>query len=98
MPQPHGQAPHDGDDGDLFLFGVSQHQLLVKLPGVAVMADLHPTGLAQNFAQSWRSLPADVSFAVVLLPAFVASWCQSHILPRLTSAPKPARLSDFSAI
>src|SRR5262245_58128124 len=46
MPQTDRQTSHHRHDGDLFLFRISQYQLLIKPPAVGVMADMHPAGLA----------------------------------------------------
>src|SRR5678810_375517 len=95
MPQPHGEPAHDRNQGNLLLFGILLDQLLVELPGNQVMTHVDPTGLAQNFSQSWRSLPADVAFTIALLTTFMARRCQPHKLADMPAPSKSSRVSDF---
>src|SRR5437870_13835154 len=98
MPHAHRQTSHDGDHRDLLLFWISQNQLLVHPPRISIMNDVHPTGLAQHLAQSRWALPADVTLAIVLLPAFVARGRQPHELADLTPAMKPPGVSDLGPV
>jgi hypothetical protein len=62
------------------------------------MTNMHPTGLTQNFAQSWRPLPTDVTFTIVLFTAFMAGRCQAHKFADLATAAEAAGISYLGPI
>src|SRR6516164_8571849 len=98
MPQSHRQAAHDGDDGDLFLLRIASHQLIIDSSIALIVADAHPTGLAEHLAQPWRSLVADMTFTVILFTAFMTRRRQSRELTDLAPATKPTGIADLGAV
>src|SRR5215831_12455856 len=98
MPQSHRQAAHDRDNGNLFLLRIASHHLIIDSSIALIVANAHPTGLAEHLAQPWRSLVADMTFTVILFTALMTRRRQSRELTDLASAPKPAGIANLGAV
>src|SRR5215831_10788137 len=98
MPQSDSQAPHHRHQRDFLLFRVAGYEFLVHPPGLGIMTHMHPTGLAQDLPQARGPLPADMAFTIVLLTTLMTGGRQTHEFTDLTTAAKPARVSDFGPI